>query len=262
MARLHFEYTDALPRGYGALLWDTFFTQRGRGVSLETHFPWIHRPAAGQAFATLKEGSTVLAGLTVRPCGPQTAAVGLVCVDQAHRGQGLSRMLLTQALARIDETGVAATTLWTGKPRVYESHGFLERDSSLLCEVTTLPAGDGPTPAASWPAAGDPAGRGLPPYAHHALRLGHHKAQAVMLMDTLGIAVAEWQGSDEDVIALLRPVMPRRWRLHALLGDTLPQALRSAGASLTTTPQRLQMWRPRPGQALPDLPALRLLDRI
>lgn len=262
MARLHFQYAAELPPDYGALLWDTFFTQRRRGVSLEAHFPWITRPTPGLGFATLSDAGSVLAGLTVKPCGQQAAAVGLVCVHPAHRGQGLSRQLLTQTLARLDDAGVVATTLWTGKPGVYEAHGFRSQDAGLLCDVRDLPSATGRARASSWPDSSPPAERGLPPYAHHALRLADDRADALVLLDPLGLALAEWQGQDDDIITLLRPVMPRHWRLHALQGDTLPQALAATGATLTRTAQHLQMWRPRPGQALPVVPQLRLLDRI
>ena len=264
MARPTFEYSAHLPPAYAALLWDTFFTQRGRGLSLTAHLPWMDTPAPGLAFATLSEGDTLLAGLTVRPCGDLTAAVGLVCVRADQRGKGLSRMLLEQALTCVDEGGFNATTLWTGKPRVYESQGFRALDESLLCDVRDLPPREAAVQARSWPDAQEVGSkdRGLPPYALHGLRFCSDRAAALVVQDPLGVSVAEWQGSDDAVVALLRAVMPARWRLQALGSDTLPQALAANGATLNITPQALQMWRARPGQPLPPLPPLRLLDRI
>lgn len=264
MARLHFDFSSRLPSSYAALLWDTFFIQRGRGVSLKAHFPWIEVPAEGLAFATLSDGDTVLAGLTIRPCPRNTAAVGLVCVHPTHRGQGLSQLLLTQALTRVDESGVAATTLWTSKHHVYKAQGFRTQDDSLICEVQELRSAGSTALGCRWPDAQEASvpRRGLPPYGLHGLRFANDHASLVALVDPRGLAVAEWQGRDDDVVALLGTVMPARWRLHALQGDSLPQALTKAGATVIATPQSLQMWRPHPGHALPDLPPLRLLDRI
>lgn len=264
MARLRFDFSPSLPAAYAALLWDVFFVQRGRGLSLEEHFPWINQPEEGVRFATLSDGEALLAGLTVRPCGTQTAAIGLVCVRPSHRGQGLSTQLLEQTLREVDGMGIAATTLWTGKPAVYQSHGFAPRDDGLQCQVSQWSAGMACAPARRWPDTAEAAGRrrGLPAYAHHGLRVGTDGAELLLLVDPLGVSLAQWQGHDGDVIELLASVMPPRWRLNALQGDSLPQALADRGATLTVVPQQLQMWRPRPGTSWPELPRLRLLDRI
>lgn len=264
MACLHFDFVPHLPDAYAALLWDVFFVQRCRGLSLEEHFPWLRQAEEGLRFATLSDGGRVLAGLTVRRCNLETAAIGLVCVHPEHRGQGLSAQLLQQALRELDRLGLAATTLWTGKPGVYEAHGFALHDDSLQCQVNHWPASAATAPTRRWPDANEAGSRqrGLPAYAYHGLRVGSDAAELLMLLDPLGVAVAEWRGDDAAVVDLLATVMPARWRLHALQGDSLPQALTMRGATVTEAPQRLQMWRPRPGHALPDLPRLRLLDRI
>lgn len=261
---LRFEFASQLPPAYAALLWDVFFVQRGRGLSLEEHFPWIVHPQGGASFATLSDGDALLAGLIVRPCSPMAAAVGLVCVHPAYRGQGLSTQLLQQTLVEVDRLGHAATTLWTGKPTVYERHGFVPRDDGVQYQVSDWQAGPASAPARRWPDAAESASqrRGLPAYAHHGLRVGTTRAELLLLQDPLGMALAEWQGEDADVIELLAAVMPRRWRLSALQGDTLPAVLAARGAAMAASPQQLQMWRLRPGVPSPELPRLRLLDRI
>ena len=265
MARLRFEFSSHLPPAYASLLWDVFFVQRSRGLSLQAHFPWITRPDDDTRFATLSDGAQLLAGLTLRRCGDATVAIGLVCVHPEHRGQGLSTQLLEAALREADQRGYTATTLWTGKPAVYQAHGFVLRDEALQYQVNDWPAAAAtPARAQRWPDTTEAAGRdrGLPAYAHHCLRVGTDRAELLMLLDPLGASLAEWRGEDADVIELLSAVMPARWRLNALQDDSLPEALAARGTPLTVSPQQLQMWRPGPGASWPELPRLRLLDRI
>lgn len=51
------------------------------------------------------------------------AGLHAVCVRPEHRGRGLARALLAEALAAADERGATAV-LYTDKPGVYTPHGF------------------------------------------------------------------------------------------------------------------------------------------
>ncbi|MFX7844805.1 hypothetical protein ABTK14_21385, partial [Acinetobacter baumannii] len=50
--------------------------------------------------------------------------VGLVCVDDAFRGSGLSHQLLSAATDLGKEKPYDGLVLWTNKPNVYVKHGF------------------------------------------------------------------------------------------------------------------------------------------
>ena len=174
-------------------------------------------PATESPFATLRDGGQLCAGLTVLehriPDGNTIARVGLVCVPASHRGRGHSQQLLQQALHTLDGRGVTTATLWTGKPGVYQTLGFCIEDTASVCEVRALPAG----PATAfeghrWPDLCSQ--RGLPAYAWYAQRLRSPRADALFVFDSLGTALAEWQGDDLAVVELLAACAPQRWRLH------------------------------------------------
>jgi len=245
------------------LIWDVFFAERSRGLDLAGHFPWLGHEE-GVLYAGLRDGEQWLAGLCIRAI-PQatvtTAAIGLVCVHAGHRGNGLGRRLIGETVAALDERGLDALTLWTGRPEVYRSQGFEADDPGLLIHVDRLESRAAMrTEDEPWPSSSD--SRGLPPYALRGRCIRHGPARAIVLRDPRGDAVAEWQGPDDAVGELLAAAMPRKWRLHAMTGDTLPDSLRARGARLRSEPSRLQMWRWRAGQRRCTMPTLRLLDRI
>lgn len=261
MTRIAFSLQSRPDPRFAALVWEVFFDERGRGLSLAQHFPWLGQDA-NTRYASLMDGDELVAGLVAKAVpGTTVAAIGLVCVRADRRGQGLSRLLLDHSLQALDALGFSVLTLWTGKPDVYRRQQFDIEDDGLLLSVEGWQQATRPAPdALPWPAVDDP--RGLPPYALSAQRLRSGDAEAIVLTDPRGIAVAEWRGTDEAVADLLATCMPAQWRLHAVAGDTLPAALAARGARLHAQPNNLQMWRERPGQAREARPVLRVLDRI
>ena len=254
-----FEFGNTLPTDYAALLWNVFFVQRERGLTLHDHFPALTGSRSRRWFATTRDGGQLCAGLTVlehsTPDGNRIARVGLVCVPANQRGRGFSQQLLRLALDALDGLGVTTATLWTGKPNLYQTLGFCIEDTASVCKVCALPAG----PATAFEAHRWPdlcSQRGLPAYAWYAQRLRNPRAEALFVFDSIGAALAEWQGDDLAVVELLAACAPQRWRLHALDGDRLPATLADAGAVVRTQSQSLQMWRG------PLRAPMRLLDRI
>jgi GNAT superfamily N-acetyltransferase len=269
-----FNFSAGVPPDYAELVWQVFFSSRQRGINLGTHFPWmLPSEAAGRWVATLEDNGETIAGLVIKALDdskqPQ-AAIGLVCVKPERQGQGWGRELLSLSIAAAWEAGIAALTLWTGKPEVYRGHGFEIDDDGLFGWVQS------PGPAAGalapphhqlpWPDTAElnSRSRGLPPYAKSAMRLvaASQRAELVVIHDATGPTLAEWHGDEEVVVNLLMHTMPRRWRLNALGSDTLLPALVRAGAELQLQPSRLQMWlspasHPRVGKG-----SQRLLDRI
>ena len=278
MAEPTFMLTQVLTQGYRHLLWQTFFAERQRGFSLEDHFLRLAQPDEAIRYGVLEVGHETIAGMTVRKLPPaagstqppQAAALGMVCVACPHRGQGLATQLLKQSMAALATQGINAFTLWTGKPTVYQSLGFVPADLGLLAWVKGLPnlAGDESVAwARCWPDAQerDLQRRGLPPFALGAQRVStpDRGASAVLLSDPRGFAVAEWSGPTGAVVDLLAGLMPPAWRLHAIAGDELPTELARRGAQVEQEPTSSQMWcAPGPPLDWTTRYPLRLLDRI
>jgi GNAT superfamily N-acetyltransferase len=256
------------------LMWSTFFRDRGRGRSISEHFPWMSDlRGAGAWLATIqKESSQPVAGLVVKrhSQNPDSASIGLVCVREDLRGQGLSQSLLSGAIREAQALGIKRLTLWSGKPHVYLKSGFEANDPALFGWASTIARSPSPesllAQRITWPDADERYGknRGLPPFALDAYRLIEESSQAqtVVVLDTSGPIVAEWSGDNNHVARLLRCTLPARWRLNALHGDPLMAELGRQGIHLELSESRLQMWRGGTDSQSSATPSLRLLDRI
>jgi GNAT superfamily N-acetyltransferase len=258
-----------------ALMWSTFFLERRRGRSLFEHFPWLADPGGADVWLAtiLDSAEQPSAALVVKRHfdHPDTASIGLVCVRQDLRGQGLSQNLLSGSIREAHSLGMTSLTLWTGKPSVYLQHGFETRDQALFGWVsqTARSPSSKAAPRAkrvTWPDAAErqAANRGLPAFAGDAYRLldDSNHAQAIVVVDANGPIVAEWAGAAVDVMELLRAALPATWRLNALRGDPLVAALADNAFVLDLFESRLQMWRIDADARQITTPILRMLDRI
>lgn len=270
MSAVAFEFGTSLPAAYKDLLWEVFFAQRGRGISLAEHFPELTIEHSRLWCAFLHADGELLAGLVVKlqpiSKSAHVGLIGLVCVQPAVRGRGLSTLLLQHTLDRLAAMGLAGVTLWTGKPGVYAKLGFKHDDPALFGTVSDLPRRAQALQMQPWPDRQERTGanRGLPPYAWYAQRIStaEGSASAIVIYDAAGAALAEWSGTDQAVADLLQSAMPSRWRFNALLGDQLPGVLASAGARVQLVPTLLQMWKHLNAVDHIERPRLRLLDRI
>jgi len=268
-ADLRLAVHEAAPPAFASLCWDVFFASRGRGVSMQAHFPWLAAPRQA-CFVTLWSAAGLLAGCAIRfivdaASQRRSGALGLVCVDSRHRGRGHATRVLERAVDHAASLGLADLVLWTSQPGVYARHGFRPDDDAVLGTIAMPPGAAAVAGQAlervDWPDAGDP--RGLPPFAASGVRWRSPGASAIVLQGADGPILAEWTGPDGDVADLLQQAMPATWRLNALAGDTLPQALAVRGCAVDLAPTRLRMIRPleAPG-APPRRYDLRVLDRI
>lgn len=261
------DITPFAPAAYKDLVWQIFFASRNRGIALETHFPWLESEQA--YFVTVTSAGEVVAGLAVKrvPCRSRryvAGVVGMVCVHPLHRGRGHSATLMQAAIGHARALGIDDLVLWTGKPGVYRKLGFEPGDSA--CFGTVAGAGPGlarqaDTLCAAWPDGAQQ--RGLPPFATAAQRWSNARAAIIVMQVGAGAVLAEWEGSDSEVMNLIAQVMPGRWSINALEADTLPAMLRQRGMALDLAPSGLQMMlnlAARQGPADPY--QLRILDRI
>lgn len=244
--------------GYRALVWDTFFVSRGRGLSLEQHFPWLGTSTAGCWYVIGQFEGEVVGGLCVRHTpgtGPAIASLGLVCVAPAHRGQGLSKALLKRAISEAGSRNLAALRLWTGKPGVYQGLGFVPADKALFGTVMrpeTCGNRSGAMPDnEAWPDNRDVSFLGLPPFARSGRRWRTSEASLLTLEDAEGTLVADWTGTSEAVALLMEQVLPQHTRLNALEGDELPAILQQRGWRCELSESRLQMVLPLSGDRTP-----------
>jgi GNAT superfamily N-acetyltransferase len=261
------------PPSYRELIWETFFTTRGRGVSLETHFPRLDHEDANRWYALAFDGDKVIGGVCVDASLPEKsliASVGLVCVGQSYRRKGISKSLMHVVTEHARLRGYVALRLWTSTPEVYRGLGFETADTAVFGYIekpTYLGTDQLVLPEQSqWPSAQDCRRAGLPPFAKSATTWKASTATVVTIDDGTGSIVAEWEGATVDVVDLMKNVLPLRSRLNALRNDTLPRVLKRFGWKCMLKDVNLQMILPlNTGLSTRQLAAmhpLRVLDRI
>ena len=179
-------------------------------------------------------------------------------------------MLLHRAEAEAIACNLAALRLWTGKPRVYQGHGFVIADNALYGWIekpgSWTDQGVIGFSSEHWPSEHERRRFGLPPFAIAGRRWRSNAASLITLEDGHGSIVAEWTGSNQDVAQLMEHVLSDRSRLNALDEDELPEVLRQRGWRCALTDSQLQMVRPLSDEQSPQqwakLHTPRVLERI
>lgn len=242
--------TSSAPTEYKALVWDIFFRERARGISLHAHFPWLDEHDTW--YSVIEEQGQVVAGLAVRRTVSRSnadlvaGAIGLVCVDNNFRGQGYSKAALLQAIIEAKRRKYDDLLLWTGKPDLYKKIGFVPYDESYFGWVFKDDQVEIKHPNAhrsEWPFSDESASelRGIPPFALNAIKWRAGEASIVIVEDLLGPIVTEWSGDYREVCALLGAVMPKKWRINVLHSDVISRHLLADGWKLNLELSMLQM---------------------
>jgi hypothetical protein len=190
--------------------------------------------------------------------GQRFGMIGMVCVDPARRGEGLSGLLLENALGLAAEKEIPSLLLWTALPQVYLKHGFEPERCDSFGEVK-LNSGRA-RPGIKFYARPVAASRGLPPFAHGLVRFQSESAEAIVLETAQGVAVGEWSGHASDVVDLLEAALPNTWRLNCATDDEILDEVKKRGHSFEPLPCAVRMAR-HAHRAL-TIPYISILDRI
>ena len=254
---------SGVPPAARALIWEVFFRSRQRGFCLSTHFPWIEQSVDTHCLTFSEtDGGPVVATLVLRQLDLATvgrcAMVGMVCVDLAWRGRGLSTQLLTSALAFATGQQFAALVLWTGQPGIYSSHGFVPDACDSFSQVTLNPLG--PRTQVKFSKGHTDRARGLPPFAQQLIVIDSSAAQLIAVETAQGLALAEWQGSLPAVLDLIEAALPASWGLNAPADAPIFEELSKRGHVYTPLPCAKRMIR-HLGVPL-AVPYISVLDRI
>ncbi len=261
--KLKFATFSGVPSAARQLIWEVFFASRQRGIDLPTHFPWIEQNVDIHCLTLSEEDDRpVVATLVLRernqPPGNRCAMIGMVCVDQARRGQGLSSQLLANMLTFAAEQKINTLLLWTGQPSIYSRHGFAPDTCDSFSRVTLDPL----RPRAQvgfFKGLADTA-RGLPPFAQQLIRLESDAAELIGIETMNGIAIAEWKGSPSAVLDLIESALPATWSLNAPADASIFDEIRKRGHSSLPLPCATRMVR---HLNLPEhIPYISVLDRI
>lgn len=248
-----------------ALIWDTFFASRGRGISLAKHSPWLDQ---ADAYLCLEaRHDEVLVGALVIKFHPgawgRIGMIGYVCVAPRHQGKGFGRQLVCTAIEVARRERLTALVLWTRNPAIYHRHGFARDGNQIFRKYAPLPKTEGlhAIQKATWPGHIDQF-RGLPPYALSGYRVRGDNASATVVETADGPSVAEWDGEPEAVLSLLMASLSGAWMLNAFSGDHLIHVLGRHGVAVVEEFPPSAMWLPLTDKSELAPPLVRLLDRI
>jgi GNAT superfamily N-acetyltransferase len=246
------------------LIWKVFFASRKRGISFEKHFPWAINERITTTLSFEDSQGKVIASLVIKTQPDvsvvKIAQIGLVCVDEAFRGQGLASALLNRAdeVARSD--GINALLLWTTKPRLYEKHGYRTDIQDAFAKVMRTQATvTTPTGPITQQAICD---RGIPAFATSVLELKSRLASITVCSNTEQSTVIEFRGCIADVVNLATEVLPTSWLYNGPPDSKLPAVLRARGYALEQlvgAHRQVKILRPFSTE---HLPYINVLDRI
>ena len=253
-----------VPDAARELIWKVFFASRKRGITFEKHFPWALNERSTTTLSFDDNKGKVIASLVIKfePgfALAKVAQIGLVCVDETFRGQGLASALLRRADEAARSADINALLLWTTKPRLYEKHGYRTDIQDVFAKVTrtfatvTTPAGPITQQAIR--------DRGIPPFATNALKLNSSLASITVCSNAEWSTVVEFGGCVEDVVNLATEVLPTSWLYNGPPDSKLLVALSAHGyeiEQLVGAHRQVKLFRPFSAK---HLPYINVLDRI
>lgn len=178
----------------------------------------------------------------------EVAAVHGVCVHPDHRGRGLCRRVMEEALDHIDRSGAVTTILWSEKVDLYRKFGFEPTPESVFV---------GPAPKPE-PVRAFPLDLEDPDHQRRLQRALDHRAPVSKRLaaadagEHFFIDLALWDEArqflvalpDHDAVAVCEVEGPLM-RLYDVLGPRIPSAGALVGAAETafdTTVERLEVY--------------------
>lgn len=265
--QVKFSVSTSVTSGAKELIWDVFFASRQRGVDLPAHFPWIDQDRGTYCLTlSLRDSGHVLATLVLRipdlPLGSRHAMIGMVCVEEAWRGQRLSSQLLSNAITIALNQSVDSLVLWTTQPSIYSSHGF--KPDSEVCDTFGQVTLNNSILCSQLKFTKETTGieRGLPPFGHRLIQFKSDWAQVIVVETTSSLSIAEFTGTPTAVLDLIESVLPITHTLNAPLGSPIFDEIKRRGHSYTPLPCATRMVN-HLGLGQPVLiPYISILERI
>ncbi|KWR90162.1 hypothetical protein RM96_10740 [Cupriavidus sp. IDO] len=262
-----------MPPAAQALIWEVFFSSRGRGIDLPTHYPWIDAGiGVTSVLISQDDGNDVkstAAALIIKEAtflnAETVGLVGMVCVGKAFRGQGLSHKLLAAATEVGKEKSYNSLILWTNKPDVYARHGFVVDSHDRYGTVWRHPAADDDSVFChdlTDITVENRSTQGVPAFAKSVVTFSNHVASITVLPTMQGYTLAEWTGNWDAIFEIIDKILPERWNLNAPADSEIYAELVNRGYRSELQASSQRMISNLSGKSLPDLPYISLLNRI
>lgn len=131
-------HKNATSQAFLNIAWDIFFNKKNRGISLERHFPWLFDKTLNYTAIEMKLHDEVVGGLVVVEKiinNLKIGLVGLVCIREKFRGNGLLEKLMTTLDKVSCEEKFSMLVLWTSQHWLYKPYGFNVDDDSIIAKM-------------------------------------------------------------------------------------------------------------------------------
>jgi len=258
-----FSTFSGVPIAARELIWNIFFASRNRGVDLSTHFPWIEEESETYCLTlSEKNKGPILATLVLREInlypGLRYGIVGMVCVDESFRGQGLcSRLLVNLRKFSLDKK-ITSLLLWTREPSIYIKQGFVIDTSDNFGQITFNPL----RPLANIDSikVHPVHNRGLPAFAQKLIHYDCDLAELIVAETAQGVTVAEWEGAPSAVLDMRESTLPLAGNLNAPANASIFYEISKRGHIYTPFPSSSRMVLHLDKKI--NLPYISVLDRI
>jgi predicted GNAT family N-acyltransferase len=263
--QVQLSHSGSVPASARALIWDTFFVSRKRGVDLLSHFPWIEQESHVVCLSLFDlSGGVCVATLVLRSNTPWAktpyAMLGMVCVDPAWRGRGYCTQLLSHTTDFAARNSIHSIVLWTTQPGLYAKFGFAEDtdvcDTYGRVEINPQRRRE----PVEYVRADMDASVALPPFGRQLIRFQSRNAEVISVETPDGLVVADWKGEISDVMGLIESALPSAWGLNAPAASLVHDELTRRGHRYRPLPCATRMVRHtgRPER----IPYISILDRI
>lgn len=234
---------------YLSLIWQIFFLDKKRGITLDAHFPWLTDKCENTWFLESRDiEGVLLGGLVVKLCFSEDSIgiskvgkVGLVCVEPRYRGQGIAKKLMNALIEFSQKTGFSALTLWTSQPYIYINSGFEYSDNALFGMIE-FPETEQNEPQSSFYSR-EKNELGIPPFATSCRVFSNDLAKVTVIYDDKGAIISDWSGNDEDVVNLMELVFKGPIRLNSSLNAPINRILKNKCLQYNLNKTELQMWK-------------------
>lgn len=242
--------SNLLSESLCAIFWDVFFASKGRGLTFNRHFPWTRGSTENITYLQAVDEGEICGGLLIREVDlsigdkvVKVGLIGLVCVVEHRRGEGIAGQLVSNAILLSRQRKVDYLTLWTSQHHVYSKHGFVQHDDWLfgnaIVNENVLRRSDTASEDIQEAKSEELA---IPPFATEIKVFRHVNASITVLYNGSQVTLADYEGEVETACDLILKMLPSSWRVNIRAGDPLIATLRRRNVVLELELTNLQMW--------------------
>lgn len=220
-------YKNQISEQAKKLIWEIFFLEKKRGLTFSTHFPWIDN---GKDFfcvthEIVKNGqsrtvSALILKIDFTSTTNKIGLIGLVCVDPAYRGKGLSNQLLLEAIELAKSNHLSYLLLWTSQPWLYTKVGFKEESREVFGIITRKNISQNQLICDFYSNFKKVTHYGVPAFAEEIFEYSDEIGTTIIFCKSKkGLTLARWRGDVKKILLIINSVFEDKLFINTLEND-------------------------------------------